>query len=91
MVYKNQIFLIFSALFAAKSLALGVSMQEVALYLFTVVGLNLTTAIDYIYPKRLDLNKEVDLLKLELVELKHKIEDQERDLTALKFEKGFKR
>lgn len=80
----NLSYLLIGALFI-KLLALGLSMTDCLGALVLLSAVQAEKVISFHFPKRTNVHKELSLIQSNLVEIKSKSEDLERDVTALKF------
>lgn len=73
-----------------KALVAGVSISDCAALLVVLGYLTALKVIDYKYPKRADLFSEVYELKTQIDELNKKLDENQRQVTALSFERGLR-
>ncbi|MGZ3796477.1 MAG: hypothetical protein ACXVB1_08935 [Pseudobdellovibrionaceae bacterium] len=77
--------LIFCVLFFIKSLALGNYLADCLGLFVVILSIQADKIVRYLFPKRVDLHTEFSLMEAKLIEMKTKLDEHERDLTALKF------
>lgn len=84
-VTAKEISLAFCILFFAKSLVFSVLIPECLGLFVVLLFIQSDRIVNHLFPKRVDLHAEFALMSARLGELQTKLDEQERDLTALKF------
>lgn len=84
-ITAKEVTLAFCVLFFAKALVFGVSTPECLGLFVVLLFIQAERVINHLYPKRVDLHTEFALMSARVGELQAKLDEQERDLTALKF------
>lgn len=84
-VTAKEINLAICILFFLKALIFGVSMPECLGLFVVLLFIQAERIVSHFVPKRVDLHTEFTLMSARLGELQSKLDEQERDLTALKF------
>lgn len=74
-----------------KLIIIGLSPTDCLGALVLLVALQAEKVLSHLYPKRVDLYKEHSLIIETIARLQKTIDEQERDLTALKMAKGLLR
>jgi len=81
---KENLIQIISVVMFAKILITGLSLADSLGALVLLSALHLDRVLSYLFPKRVDVYKELSLIQSNLAEITSKSEEHERDLTALK-------
>lgn len=84
-VTAKEISLAFCIMFFVKSLVFGVSTSECLGLFVVLLFIHAERVISHLFPKRVDLHTEFALMSARVGEIQTKLDEQERDLTALKF------
>lgn len=84
-ITAKEINLAICILFFAKALAFGVSTPECLGLFVVLLFIQAEHIVSHLYPKRVDLHTEFALMSARVGEIQTKLDEQERDLTAIKF------
>jgi hypothetical protein len=81
---KTNLIHVISILFFIRILIPGLSFAECLGALVVLSAIHLDRVLSYLFPKQVDVYKELSLVQSKLVEITSKSDGLERDVTALK-------